>query len=559
MKRTFAAVVGIGSFLALALIDSTPAYAQAAKEKKANKKEKSAETANPAPKFRIDQAPIARSGNNSYAPIIKKTAPSVVSVFSTRTVDDSEMLRNNPGLEEFFRRYFGPQGPQPGPQERFPGPEEGLDEDPAEPPQRPRRRGNRTQPRTHQEQGLGSGVIITEDGYIVTNNHVIEGADDIKVETASGTRYKAKLVGADALSDIAVLKIEGSNLPAISIGSSDNLEVGDVVLAIGNPFNIGQTVTMGIISGVGRSLGITAYDDLIQTDAAINMGNSGGALIDAQGRLIGVNTAILSRTGGNVGVGFAVPVNMARNVVEGLILHGKVARGILGVVPQQVDPALAKEFSMPEGSTGALVADFAPRGAASPARDAGIKVGDIITEFNGAKVRDDSHLRLMVSQTAPGTDSTVKVLRDGKAQTFKVKLAEHPGNVLASNDELDPKKDAADNEALEGVAVGDLDSRTRQQFNIPRDVEGALVSEVDPDSKSYEAGLRPGHVILEIDRKTVANAEQAVKMSENVKGDSVVLRVYANGNRRFLSVENGRNEPPARQDRPAQPNRSPRR
>lgn len=546
MKRNFvnAVCIGLGSLLALAAFQGTPAYAQSAKEKKGDKSNKAEKaTDNPPPNFKIDQTPLSHE-RNSYSPIIKTAAPSVVSVFSSRTVQDMDM-RNNPLFNNpLLRRFFGPNGPdnlQP----------DDSDEDQGQPQEAPRRRGNRNnnRPRSHQEMGLGSGVIVTEDGYIITNNHVIEGADDIKVETVGGTRYTAKVIGADAPSDIAVLKIQASKLPAINIGNSDQLEVGDVVFAIGNPFAIGQTVTMGIVSGLGRTeLGITAYDDLIQTDAAINMGNSGGALIDSQGRLVGMNTAILSRTGGNVGVGFAVPINMARNSMERLIQYGKVPRGMLGVKPQPVTPELAKEFKLPEGATGALVADFTP-GGPSPARDAGVKIGDIITEYNGNKVRDDSHLRLMVSQTPPGSDASVKILREGKTQTYKFKLAELPTNMFAQNGQDSTDETPADNEALEGVVVGDLDQKTRREFNIPTDIKGVLVAEVDPDSKSYEAGLRPGNVILEIGHEPVSSAEQAVKMSENVKGDSVLLRVWARGSRRFLTVENGRSDKASKLDK----------
>jgi serine protease Do len=548
MKRTFvnAVCVGLGSLLAFAAFQGVPARAQSARDKKSDKSEKTEKAAdNPAPKFKIDPAAITRQGNNSYAPVIKKAAPSVVSVFTTRTVKDMD-LRSNPLFNDpFFRRFLEPNRPNNNQQDDSDG------EDPQ--PQERRRGGNRgngNRPRSHQEMGLGSGVVVTEDGYIITNNHVIEGADDIKVETVGGTRYPAKLIGADAPSDIAVLKIDGKNLPAITIGNSDQLEVGDVVLAIGNPFAIGQTVTMGIVSGVGRTeLGITDYDDLIQTDAAINMGNSGGALVDSLGRLVGMNTAILSRTGGNVGVGFAVPINMARNSMERLIQYGKVSRGMIGVRPQPVTPDLAKEFKLPEGATGALVADFTP-GGPSPARDAGVKIGDIITEFNGAKVRDDSHLRLMVSQTPPGSDAVVKVLRDGKSQTYKFKLAELPTDMFARNGQDSPDEKSNDNEALEGVVVGDLDQKTRREFNIPADIKGVLVAEVDAESKSYEAGLRPGHVILEIAHEPVSSAEQAVKMSEKIKGDSVLLRVWARGSRRFVTVENGRNDKASKLDKP---------
>jgi serine protease Do len=528
MKRTFATTTSLGCIALLALtLQTIPVFAKDNPSRDKNDKaEKSDEASqkHALPKLNIDSAPIQREGSHSYAPIIKKAAPSVVSVSSSKTVAESEA--RNPLLNDpLLRRFFG-QDPD-------------AEED--QPEENPRRN-NRRRPRSHQEMGLGSGVIVSEDGYIITNNHVVEGADDVKVETASGAKYTAKVIGADPATDTAVVKIDGTGLPAITIGNSEGLEVGDVVLAIGNPFGIGQTVTMGIISGVGRTeLGIVDYEDFIQTDAAINMGNSGGALIDAQGRLIGINAAILSRTGGNIGVGFAVPINMARQVVENMIEYGKVMRGYLGLKPQRVTPEFARKFNLPE-ATGALVADFPLKGP-SPARDAGIKAGDIITEFNGKKISDDKHLRLMVSQTPPNTDSTVKLFRDGKEKNIKLKIGEFPPEQLADAEGNTPgAKPGGDNESLEGVTVDDLDTRMRSQFRVPRTVEGALVTDVDPDSKSYEAGLRPGDVILEIDHKPVRDSKEAVSLSEKAKGPDTLLRIWSRGNSRYLTVENGTNE-----------------
>lgn len=510
-----------------------PALAEGSKKDKEDVPKPAASGKNTPPVFRLDQTPLKRPGSlpSSFAPVIKNAASSVVSVFSSRTVQEPE-YRGNPFLEDLLRRF----GPAP-------------EDDEAEVEPQPRR-GNRK--RSHQEMGLGSGVIVTEDGYIVTNNHVIEGADEIKVETANGTRYIARLIGADTATDTAVLKIDAEKLPAITIGTSEGLEVGDVVLAIGNPFGIGQTVTMGIISGIGRmQLGIVDYEDFIQTDAAINMGNSGGALIDAQGRLIGINTAILSRTGGNVGVGFAIPINMVRGVTERLTEFGHVSRGLLGLVPQRITPELARQFELKD-TTGALVSGFPPN-TESPARAAGIKPGDVITEFNGKKVNDDRHLRLMVSQTAPGTDSTLKIIRDGKEKNIKLKLAELPNRDMASNDSSSPGK-ANDNESLEGVTVDDIDTRTRRQFKIPPTIEGAIVTDVDPDSTSYEAGLRPGDVIMEINKKPVSDAKEAVRLSEKPEGAETLLRIYSNGNARYLTVENGK----PGEKKPERPNEKPR-
>jgi serine protease Do len=330
------------------------------------------------------------------------------------------------------------------------------------------------------------------------------------------------------------------------------------VLAIGNPFGIGQTVTMGIVSALGRTdlgiLGQAGYEDFIQTDAAINMGNSGGALMDAQGRLVGINAAILSRTGGNVGVGFAVPINMARLVIESLTEYGHVSRGFLGIAPQHVTPELARQFNLPEAS-GALVGDFPPNGK-SVARDAGIKVGDVIVEFNGKKVADDRQLRLIVSQTPPNTESTVKVIRDGKEKTFKLKLAELPSNDLASRNDGLGGKSGSNDESLEGVTVDDIDTRARSQFRIPQSVEGALVTDVDEESKSYEAGLRAGDVIMEINHKPVRDAKDAVALSENAKGPDTLLRIYSRGNARYMTVENGTSEPSTPEKKDGKKNRS---
>jgi serine protease Do len=551
MKRLFANATRLGCIALLALsLQNLPLQAKdngKDKLEKPAKAENSGEK-NPPPKFNLDNSPIQRQGGNSFAPVIKKAAPSVVSVFSSRTVQESE---RNPLLNDpLLRRFFGGE----------------PDDEEDQPEQNPRRNNNRRR-RSHQEMGLGSGVIVTENGYILTNNHVIEEADDVKVETSNGTRYTARVIGTDAATDMALIKIDAEKLPAMTIGDSEGLEVGDVVLAIGNPFGIGQTVTMGIISAVGRTdlgiLGNRGYEDFIQTDAAINMGNSGGALIDAQGRLIGINAAILSRTGGNVGVGFAVPVNMARHVIESLTQYGHVSRGFLGIKPRRVTTELARQFNLSE-ATGALVEDFPRREdgreAPSVAREAGLKIGDVIVEFNGKKITDDLHLRLIVSQTPPNTESTVKIIRDGKEKVFKLTLAELPSDSMASGrgDENEKSLKKSD-EALEGVAVDDLDKKMRSQFRIPPTVEGAVVTDVDPDSKSYEAGLRPGDVIMEIDRKPVRDAKEAVTLSENVKGPDTLLRIYSRGNARYLTVENGTNEPAPQQNKDSQKSRKSRR
>jgi serine protease Do len=446
----------------------------------------------------------------SYAPVIKKVTPSVVTITSTRTVK----VRNYQDYyDEFFRQFFG---------DRYSPP-----------------RSNR--PRTFEDKNLGSGVIVTEDGYILTNNHVVDGADPdgVKVSLADGkTKYNAKVVGKDPRTDIAVLKIEARDLQAITLANSDKLEVGDVVLAIGNPFNVGQSVTMGIVSALGRGTGILGqggYEDFIQTDAAINPGNSGGALVDAEGRLVGINQSIFSRSGGNNGVGFAIPINLARSVLEKLATDGKIVRGYLGVDPQEVTPELAQAFKLP-GNTGALIGQVVPD---SPAAAAGVKEGDVIVEVNGKRITDPRHLRLTISQLAPKSKATLKVIRDGKERTLTATLGALAGD--------NPSEEPADNrdskvEHLDGVEVSDLDNQTRRQLGIPDRIQGALVTKVEPDSKAHEAGLQEGDVILEIDRQPVKDAEHAVELSEKAKGDRVLVRVFrqlggGQGIMRYISVE----------------------
>src|SRR5437016_280414 len=336
----------------------------------------------------LDERPIAREAGShtSFAPVVKKVAPGVVKVFTTTRMHNTAFNGVPDGADDLLRRFFGDQ---------FEG-------------RTPRR--NFNPPR---QTGIGSGVVVTKDGYILTNNHVVDGADEVKVALTDGRVFTAKVMGRDPKSDIAVIKVDAKDLPAVPMADSDKVEVGDVVLAIGNPFNIGQTVTSGIVSATGRT-GATGldYEDFIQTDAAINPGNSGGALVDADGRLVGINTAILSRTGANNGIGFAIPANLARDVMTDLIKEGHVTRGFLGVKIQQVDPALAREFHLKDNS-GALVADVTPR---SPAEKAGIQSGDIIEEFDGKKVSDAHHLKLEVARVAPGTKVPVKVLRDGNTK-----------------------------------------------------------------------------------------------------------------------------------------------
>jgi serine protease Do len=467
--------------------------------------------ANP-PRLNVQTNPIPRDGTvpASFAPIVKKVAPSVVTIYSTKTVRVDP--RNNPLMQDpFFRRFFG------------------MEEDEDAAPRSNRRR-------QRQEQGIGSGVIISTDGYILSNNHVVEEADEVTVGfVEGGPRMTAKVVGTDPQTDISVLKVPATNLSALTITDSSNLQVGDLVLAVGNPFGVGQTVTMGIVSAVGRGgFGIVDYEDFIQTDASINPGNSGGPLVDAQGRLVGINTAIVSGGGGNVGIGFSVPINMARGVMDRIIENGRVVRGFLGVSIQPVTPELAKEFNLP-AQTGALVGGVS---RSSPADKAGIQAGDVITEFNGKKVTDNRNLRLMVAQSPPGAKATVKLLRDGKERNINLMLAELPTEQLASdNDRSRSSSSRQKADGLAGIEIGELDARLRRQIDIPPDVRGAVVLSVDAESQAYEAGLRTGDVILEINRQKISSPREVTEAIRKAKGGRLLMRVWSRGGGRFIVIE----------------------
>jgi serine protease Do len=451
----------------------------------------------------LDERPVSRdaAGRASFAPVIKKVSPGVVKVFTTVKAQKTGFSEGS-DMNDLMRRFFGDQF-----QGRMPKRDFG----------------------TPRQEGVGSGVIATKDGYILTNNHVVDGADEVKVALQDGREFSAKVVGRDPKSDVAVIKIDAKDLPAVPMADSDKVEVGDVVLAVGNPFGIGQTVTTGIVSAKGRGNMGLDYEDFIQTDAAINPGNSGGALVDADGRLIGINTAILSRSGGNQGIGFAIPVNLARDIMGSLIKDGHVTRGYLGVMIQDLTPALAKEFKLKE-ATGALVGDVTPK---SPADKAGLKSGDLLVEFNGKKVTDSRHLKLEVARTQPGETVPVKILRDGTAKTIEVTVKALPGTEsLAKAD-----KDSHDTGTLNGVGVADLNENARQQFEVPETVKGAVVTEVKPDSAAAEAGLKPGDVIQEINRKPVKDAEEAVRLTENASDKTTLLRVWRDGGSRFVVVD----------------------
>ncbi len=456
------------------------------------------------PKLQVDESELPRQKQPqlSYKSIVDKVAPVVVNIYSTKTVKTDQRAANLFG-DPFFRQFFGMGPGGAAPQER-------------------------------QEQSLGSGVIVTSDGYIVTNNHVVDGADSIRVALANGEReFDAKVIGTDPQTDIAVVKVDAENLPTATLGDSDKLAVGDVVLAIGNPFGVGQTVTQGIAGAVGRgNIGIETYEDFIQTDASINPGNSGGPLIDGLGRVVGINTAILSRTGGNQGVGFAVPINLTRYVFDQVVEHGKVTRGFLGVVVQPVTSDLAQEFNLKE-KKGALIADVRPGG---PAEKAGLQAGDVIVGFDSNDVRDSRHLQLLVAKQQPDTKVAVRILRDGTQKTVNVMLAEQPKQGLSAANSSTPGASEG-GDLFTGMQVQDLTPTVRSQVGIPEDVTGAVVTEVAPGSPGAVAGLQPGFVILGINHHPVKNAEDAMQLSSDAKGDSVLLRVWTPDGTAFIVLK----------------------
>ena len=430
--------------------------------------------------------------SNGFSSVLKPALPAVVNIHTSKIIKSrpNQMMPffNDP----FFRQFFGDQG--------F----------------------GSQQPQNEREQSLGSGVIITPDGTIVTNNHVIDGASDIEVDLSDKRQFKAKLVGTDAKTDIAVLKIDATNLPTLAVGDSSKLQVGDVVFAIGDPFGIGETATMGIVSATGRGgLGIEGYEDFIQTDAAINPGNSGGAMIDLHGNLIGINTAILTGGGGgNEGVGFAIPINMARSVMDQIVGHGKVVRGYLGLFPQDVSPALAKQFGLSRAG-GALVSGIKPD---TPAAKAGLKDGDIILDVNGQPVESANDLRLRISQTAPGTTVKLAISRDGRMQDINVTLGTLPGDKTA---ESTPGESTSG--GLQGVSVENLTPDDLQQLQLPPETHGVVVTSVDPSSAAAAAGLDRGFVIREVNHKPVENVEQYRRAVEAAGRQPILLLVETQG------------------------------
>jgi serine protease Do len=454
---------------------------------------------------------MAGSPSNGFTDVAKAVTPAVVNI-TTVTADrvsegrgGQDDLRDR--MEEFFGGPNGPFGPR-----GFPGPQ-----GPGE-------------PRGHRGGGQGSGVIVSSDGYILTNNHVIDNAREVTVTLPDKREFKGKIVGTDSKTDLAVVKIDGQNLPTMAWGDASKLQVGEYVLAVGNPFGLNSTVTFGIVSALGRGrMGITQYEDFIQTDAAINPGNSGGALVNTRGELVGINTAIFSQSGGYQGVGFAVPTSMSKPVYESLIKTGKVVRGYLGIGIQDLNQDLAKSFGIKDAK-GALVSDVKED---SPASQAGLKQGDVITFYQGSGVEDAVALQRMVTRTGVGTKVPVKVVRDGHEKELTITIGEQPDTAKIAKAETGEKE-----YAFAGVAVQDLDRNTARELGIQDKTQGVIVTSVEPDSGAEKAGLMRGDVIREINRRPVKSVKDFEKASSAVKkGENVLILINRRGASLFLSAK----------------------
>lgn len=452
--------------------------------------------------FPIDPTDMDRSLHapvTSYAEPLERVQESVVAVYTLKKVSGR---RSADPREEMLRRFFG------------------VPLDPNDP--------NTQEQEQTLPAGQGSGVIISSDGYILTNNHVISDrsgktVDEVWVTLNDGEEYQAEIIGYDERTDVAVLKIDVTDLPAAVLADSDNLKIGDVVFAIGNPMGVGKTITMGIVSATGRDLGILGnqgYESFIQTDAAINMGNSGGALVDAWGRLVGINTAIISRSGGNIGIGFAVPIKMARSIAISLVTTGEVKRGLLGISPGRIDAGLAESFGLPS-TEGAIVNQVTED---LPAGKAGVQVGDIILKINDQKIKDADNLRLVVAGYQPGTEVELFIIREGEELTLTVELADFDDPYGTGISRV--------SEILPGVEGQALTSENREEFGIPSNLSGILVSDVSNDSP-HSRVLARGVVILRVngqDVESVSDVRSALKPGINR------LYVFHRGNYGFIAV-----------------------
>jgi Do/DeqQ family serine protease len=434
--------------------------------------------------------------SNSLSEVAEVTRPSVVNISTTTIVSMKEHPLGQFFNDPFFRKFFGDNYGAPG------------------------------TPRKFKQSALGSGVIISKDGYILTNYHVVKNAEEIKVILYDKREFTGKVIGDDPQTDIAVVKVNAEDLPAIKMGDSGKLKAGDIVLAIGNPFGLNQTVTMGIVSAVGRAnVGISAFEDFIQTDAAINPGNSGGALVNTNGELVGINTAIFSTSGGYMGIGFAIPSDMANAVAQSILKYGKVIRGFLGVTIENLTPALAKSFGV-KTEKGALVTDVVDN---SPASRAGLMRGDIIVEFDGKPVEDTTTLRNMVANTAPGKTVKTTVIRNGKEETLALTIGEFQ--------EKKPVKKTEYNNALKGVEVQELTPDLRESLNIQAGTEGVLVVNVSEDSPAY-GFLMKNDVIEEVDHKPIKGVKDYGEIVSTIgPSDVALLLIYRDGGNIYVTIK----------------------
>jgi serine protease Do len=436
----------------------------------------------------------AVSFETGFYPVVQKVVPAVVNIASSKIVRTPEDQLSPFFSDPFFRQFFG----------NIPRlPEKQL------------------------ERSLGSGVIVSSDGYILTNNHVVSGANEIEVSLANKRNFKASIVGTDSMTDVAVVKVNAKELPVLVLGNSDALEVGNFVLAVGNPFGLHGTVTMGIVSAKGRgNLGIEGYEDFIQTDAAINPGNSGGALVDVRGDLIGINTAIIAGSGGgNQGIGFAVPINMARQVMDQILKHGKVVRGYLGAWIQAVTPQIARSFNLPK-TEGVLLSDIAPNG---PAAKAGLAKGDIVLQMNGQPVNEPTDFQLKISLTPPGNDVTLKIFRNGSERNVTVKLGELP-----PKGEQAQGQEGGSNSTLQGLSVENLTPDIAGQLRLPRNTRGVVVTDVEPGSTAAEAGIQRGDVIQEVNRRPVNNVSDFNRIVSGLGNQQVLLLINRGGTTTYI-------------------------
>lgn len=436
----------------------------------------------------------------SYADVVEKVAPAVVRIMAEIKVQKQQQPFMD---DEFFRRFFGDRAPQMSPQQ----------------PQR--------------ETGVGSGVIINADGTVLTNNHVVEGAENIKIELTDKRTFNAKIIGTDKASDLAVLKIEGKELPVAAMGDSNGIRVGDVVLAIGNPLGLQQTVTAGIISAKGRATGLSdgSFEDFIQTDAPINKGNSGGALINTNGEVIGINSQILSPSGGNIGIGFAIPSNMAKSVMEQLLKTGKVSRGRLGVGIQPVTSDIAESMGLKE--VRGVIVNSVEQG--SPGDYAGLKRGDIILALNGERIDDNNVLRNKIASTQPGTEVTLTIICEGIEKQISAKLGEW-GDV-AKNNQQDNSQGSGSNGKL-GIGVEQMTAEIAKQLGVSPTTQGVVVTEIDPNGSAADAGLQQGDIIVEINRQPVKSAEDLkAGLDRAGRAKPLLLLINRRGQTAYLTVK----------------------